>query len=516
MKKIDRLTEIKNLYKKFNKAEKEILIATIRGLELSEVKGYEKVFELIQLISVQPTIGANGAIKILGKSKDSIQEQQAFFRSIKDLLLENLSLNINAERAKNLSNRARIANSNAKKLSQARILLSRNNQRQAVKLLEDVANKGLKYELFQDSVEAYKQLQFTNIIDKGIKPYLRISRYISHAKQLAEGYDKAQDLYLQYLAVNELNTISPEKKALENFIQQLGEINRDGKLKYPSYLLELFKTKYFVRTRDFAKARTTSEKLLEIIRSEPAIQTEQREGLALMEYTEILSELKKYDLARTKLTEASRLFKKSSFEAYTINKRLCLLDFYQKNYIDLEGRLKKILQSNYTLRWPFAIAQFTYYLGVLKYVQGKYGEAADFFESIKNNSGSFGTELCFSKDVMTYFTGIALQNIDQVASKRILEEAARNLEAIYKADQTLSKRQKIMVRIIRRLEGYDRNFQKTCLYAKDSIARLYLQDDEHRIKIFSDEIVPFTNFLQAPTPFKAVKVREKTRVGSVQ
>jgi tetratricopeptide (TPR) repeat protein len=512
MKRIDRLTEIKNIYKRFYKAEKEILIANIRGLESSEIKGYEKASELIKLISVQPAIGINEVLQILGKSKDSIPEQQAFLRTIKELLLENLSLNINAERPKNLSNRIRIANSNAKKLSQARILLSRNNQSQAVRLLEDVANKGMKYELFQDSIEAYKQLQFTNVLEKGIKPYKRISGYISEAKQLADAYDQAQDIYLQYLAVYERNNLDPDKKAIANYIQQLEEIYRVSKVNYAKYLLELLRSKYLVRAGDFAKAKIASEKLLETIKSEPAIETEQREGLALLDYTEILSEIKKYDEARIKLKDASRLFKKNSFEAYTINKRLCLLDFYQKNYSELDVRLKKIIQSKYTLRWPFAIAQFTYYTGVLNYLKGKYSDAAGNFESIKDGTGGFNLELKFNKYVMMYITGIVLQKSDHDVALRLITEAVRNLEDIYNSDQNLPKRSRIIVRIIRRLEGYDRNFQKTQLYTKDSLARLTLQDDDHRIKIFSDEIIPFSNIFMAAHATNGVKVRKKRQV----
>ncbi len=496
MKRTDRLTEIKNIYKKFNRAEKEILRSNLSALQNAQVKGYEKAADLIELIALQPSLSKVDALKAIAKNKDTAIEQMSFFRTVKDALLENLTLNINLERPNNLSNRTRTSCTNAKKLAQAKLLLSRNAHGMALKLAEDVANRGMKYELFQDAVEAYKIIQFIESLGKGLKPYNRIAEYIAKAKKLSDAYDATQNIYIKFVVTASDSNNATTITGLEDAIKKLEAITSRLDVKHTLYTLSLLRMRLHTLKTEFTKAKTVGENLLEIIRKETSVQTEQREGQVLMEYAAVLYELKQYDEAREALRTASNIFKKSSYEGYLINKQMCVLEFTSGNRAELEALLKKHLLSKYTIRWPFAVAQYTYYSAVLNHLKGNNREAAFQLRSIIESKQGLNRDLMFNTYLMLFIVSVALNETEALQASADRQIALSGLNAMYESDTSLRKREKTIVRIVKRLDSNDLNFVKTLLFVKGSAERLTWPDNEYRRLAFSDEIIPFDDFMK--------------------
>lgn len=504
---MDRFGEVKAIYARLNKAEKELLHAQLKGFEELGVRGYEDIYKVITALDRAPQASREEVFSSAGVQLKTSGEINAMILRMKGYLLEHLHLDVNIDRPGVYNNRFRTEVANGKKIDQARILMDRGIKGQARKLLEEVVSRSEKYELFDQMTAALKLLSFSYSTEKGLRTYKRYEGYIKEAKAKRDAYDRATDLYAA-LRMNEARAgTGPDDTDYLGTAEELEKISKNFGLSYPAYLALTLKTENHIRRSEFRKAENACIKLTETIREQAsAAQSEQRLSIALLKLAEIQMQLRKFETTEQTLNELRNILKRNSFESYLVNKYNCLVHFYSGNIGLLNTELPKILKSKYTLRLPYASVLFHFYLGVSQFLSGNYKGAFKILSDETDIDQSVDTETALGQNLFLFMSAAELIGNGEAEVSKQAEKALKNLETIYET-ATLRKRDKIIIRLIKRIKGQEYDFTKTAGLVKDSVKRLEDSGPELRWEPVSYEIVPIDKWFKTKASGRKLKLK---------
>lgn len=506
MKRTDRFGETRSLLRASVRAEKEILLIQLQSLEQSGVRGFEKTSDAIRVMIANPSFDRKQVLTEIGLGSLSNQDANAFFLGLKGAVLENMVLEANVERPGNYGNRYRTKVSNAKKLLQSEILLAKGMINLAEKTLEEVLSRSIKYELFDQALAAQRNLRFLYAIDKGIRTFNRFSGYIDETVVLRDAYASAEDWYLRFELNEARNRQEDPIELLQNSLNALKEIIDKTGIVYAKYLQGLFTVKLLERTGEYRKAKTACEKLITLIKNEPAIQSEQRESQAYYDLGKILIQLRKMDEAKVALTASQALIKKSSHESYLINAALTSIAFYENDLKTLEDSLPKLIKSKYTNRLPYAVIQFQYYKGLFEFLQGDFKSAARTLKDELEIDSDLNLDNQLGINLYLFMAAAELAEIDPALSAEARKVALDNLNKAYE-DPEARKRDRLIVRLVRRIDASELDYQRTALLVKDSLPRLDFPDRDLRWEPLTYEVIPFGLWINAKIKNKKMVIK---------
>lgn len=509
MKKLDRFGEIKALYARFNKAEKDLLHAHLRSIEQLGTRGYENVSKIILAVDKDPKISREEALKNTKGTFKNNSEINTTLLLIKGYLLEQLQLEVNIERPGSYSNQFRISVSNGKKIDQARILLDRGLTGQGQKLLEEVVSRSEKYELFDQTAAALKILGFIYAVEKGVRTLKRYESYLRDARLKRDYMDKAASIYAEYRMNSNRAAKSIDGNGVDKPLESLEKIAKASNLKYPLYLLLTLKTKELIEDSQFRKAENSCMKLAEIIKDSPSLQSEERLSYVHLMLAEVQIQLRKLNAAEQTLDAASKLLKKNSYESYLVNKYQSLILFHRGDTKSLQIELPKILKSKYTLRLPYAAVQFHYYMAMLYFRTGAFKSAVKLLTDEIDIAPGINIDTALGQNVGLFMASVELIQEDEATALAGTKKALTNLEKIYESSE-IRKRDKVIIRVIKRIAAREYDFSRTALLVKDSLQRLNSPNDELRWEPLSHEIVPFDQWFSSKLKSGKLKVKMPT------
>ncbi len=509
MEKSSRFSEIKKIYARLSRPEKEILHTRLKAFEQDGTRNYEEIAKLIQVIQFNPSIEKGEAVRAAGfEGKPSI-ELNSMLLLTKEFLMEQLLLDININRPGVYSNRFRITISNAKKLEQAQVMLARGLQSEAIKLLEEVQSKADKYENFDQSAKALKILGFLYAKEKGIRTFRRFEGYIKEAKLKSYLVEQAEAIYAEYRMHEARGAKADAIEIAANQLDQLEKQNKNYGLKIPMYVALLLRAEMLLVNEEYRKAETAYLKLIDTIRNSPSVQSEEREAYATIDLARVRIQLAKYPFALEDLNQLQGLVKKSSHLSYLANKYEVLLHFYDKNYSGLAELLPKLLKSKYTLRLPHAAAQFHYYAALLDYLKGNYRSSAKALIAEMELKQKLVADYATGLPYLLFLNGVELLSSDEVFAKEVLELAVKSANAIQE-DHELAKRDGIILKLLDKLHSGNYDFKKVSVLSKSALQRLGERNSEASWRPLTYEVHPFQLWF-AEKLRKAKPVVEKTK-----
>lgn len=515
MEKSSRFNEIKKIYARLSRPEKELLHTRLKAFEHDATRNYEDIARLIQVLQFNPTIGKEEAVRTAGfEGKPSI-EVNSLLLLTKEFLMEQLLLDMNINRPGVYSNRFRITISNAKKLEQAQVLLARGLQSEAIKLLEEVQSKADKYENFDQSAKALKILGFLYAKDKGIRTFRRFEGYIKEAKIKSYLVDQAESIYAEY-RMHEARGAQPEAMEIATAqLEQLEKQNKNYDLRIPVYIALLLRAEMLVVNEEYRKADHAYLKLIDTIRNSPSVQSEEREAYATMQIARVRMHLAKYSLALEDLNSVQSRVKKSSHLSYLGNKYEVLVHFYEKNYSELSELLPRLLKSKYTLRLPHAAAQFHYYSAFLDYLQGNYKSSAKALIAEMELKQELVADYATGLSYLLFLNGVELLSSDEAFAKEVLELAVKRSGAIQE-DHELAKRDGVILKLMDKLHASNFDFKKVSVLSKSAVQRLAERNVDASWRPLTYEILPFHQWFaeklrKAKPSAQKTKSKEKTR-----
>src|SRR5690606_4831681 len=250
--------------------------------------------------------------------------------------------------------------------------------------------------------------------------------------------------------------------------------------------------------------------ILDIIRSKAPLQSTEREAQVLLKiaYCEVLTE--NYAKAKEVYNEAANLFKKSDYEHYLISSNLMFLDFYTGNYREIKSLLDLRSRSRYITSLPYATAQYEYFNGAFLYLKDKPLNAARFLSTKAKPTTNIPFETQLGINFLLLISGIDILGSHPKVAATTITEAFKNLEEI-KAAHTLAKRDKLLIRIFKKLKARNYDFEITLPVIEENLKDLKLLSDFKWIP-FSHEIVRIDEWFKSKDkkPVKLAKTVNNT------
>lgn len=492
MKKVNRFTEIKNIVTTVSRSELETLLSLFETHKNTEIS--KKGAAMVTAISNQPDIEEFQLLEKIGFDKHKEGTLSAFLMFVRNVILESLILDINLERPGEYSNHFRNKVSGTKKLLQVQILLGKGLYQEAMKLNEEVKSKVEKYQELDLLYESTYIQSICNSGEGSTRAFKKTLVETNIANMRRNQLKKAQLVFLNaHFKFKKLNKNS-ESDILKT-ISELIELNqKDPQVKIRYFILSL-KAKYEMYKGNFTLAEETHKEQLELVRNSPILQSTERESHILLKQSIALLHLRKIDETRKVLEWTNHLVKKSSFDHFVVLKRLIYLDFYSKNYLDLEETIENNIKSKYTRRLPFAIFRIQFFKAALSlFTEQPRTCAKILLEEIKLKQPC-SDDLKLGQVVFLYMSAIELAQ----SEKHLKEEALQLCNSTFEAlgSENLRKRDMTIVKIFKRLLSHPEELNHPSETLTKLLGKLNLKNAEMRWEPFTYEIIPINTWFKA-------------------
>jgi len=483
---MDRYREIREIILSTSRSELNSIKAHIDSQPVLKTSNISKSNALITAISENSEESELGILKMIG-FKASSSNMSKFYRSTLNLINEALVLDINIDKQFEYSNSFRNKSANRKRLILAEVLLKKGLQDNANLILEDIISKSTKYEEFDQVIEAYELLKLQCIITADFKEYENIDVKLGELEEKRDGIHKARKLYQDVLLYSTLPLPKTFLASIETALKKIGKISQKSDTDTVRYFLNLVEAEHLTLNNSFKSARETLQTALQNIRTQAPLQSREREAQVLLKIAncDVLSG--DYQRAKGVFEEASTLFKKSDYDYYAIVNKMVYLDFYLKNYSDIKKHIDTRGRSRYITSTPYATAQYEFFNGALLYLKNKPLKAANWLlpRAKPSDNVSFQTQL--GMNFFLLISGIDILTSNPKIGPQCVKAAFKNIEKI-KAAHVLEERDKLLLRVFKKLRSRKFDFEITQKAIEENLAQL-MTDPDYAWKPFSHEII---------------------------
>ena len=185
---------------------------------------------------------------------------------------------------------------------------------------------------------------------------------------------------------------------------------------------------------------------------------------------------------------------------------MLFLDFYLSNYKEIKKHIEVRTKSKYISSYQYAVAQYNLFNGALTYLTDKPEKAGKALLNMVSPSNEISFETQLGMNYILLISGLdALKKNKNLADKWI-NTAFKNIETL-KAKNSFSKRDKLIVRVLKKLKGRDFDFELSEPAIASNMADL-MSSSEYAWTPFSHEIVRLDEWVQSKT--KKQKAAAKT------
>lgn len=510
---MDRYKEIREIIITSSKSELNSIEAHIASMPAVSTSHVLKSNDFIKAVSEFPEKSEVEILKSIGFNTKT-ENLSVFYRATRNLIHEALLLDINLDKQFEYSNSFRNKATGRKKLILSEIFLKKGLLENANFVLDEIISRSTKYEEIDQVIESYELLKLKSILNSDVKEYDQIDQKLSELEEQRVAIHTAQKHYQNVTLHASLPLPKAFKAAIDNGLKEVKQVARKTDLHKVTYFLWLIECESLKLQKDYAGAITKYRDVLDIVRSKAPLQSTEREAQILLKIArcEVLTE--NYKKAKEVYNEAANLFKKSDYEHYLISANLMYLDFYTGNYNEIKSLLDLRSRSRYITSLPYATAQYEFFNGAFLYLKDKPLNAVKFLAPKAKPSSNIPFETQLGINFLLLISGIDILGSQPKLAETTIAEAFQNMEEI-KASHTLSKRDKLLIRIFKKLKARNFDFEITLPVIEDNLKDLQSNAD-YKWTPFSHEIVRMDEWFnsknkKAVKPTKTVKAPAKKK-----
>lgn len=492
MTKLDRFSEITSVYNSLSRAEKEILTAYINSFQGKSHKDYDQTGDFFTHLESNPDISKEEILKELKIDKKPSLFVNGFLLRIREVLLESLLLLQNLERPGEYSNRFRNRSANSKKLMQAAILLSRSNREQAEKLLQEVESRAEKYEIPEQVIESKQMLKLAFTRYRSQRVIKRYTAEIDTWIEKMTALQKAQNTYSNVLF--DFERLPENQKQAEKSIRELEKTEKKSDLDTVKFWRISLQARLNYINGHYKEAIKDYKALLELRLYSPPVQSDKGVSDIKMKMGECQSFLFDFKAAKTNFLEADALVKNDSYESYQLRKYLILLDFYETPTKDTAEEIHKRINSTYTSRVPYALANYYLLRSIWLIFDNNPAKAAELIRNEEMVIEDAPARDTFYRNIYLFIAGSNIAVSEGRKANKYCNAALENLKALSKNE--LSSRQKLIIRSFQAIKNTGYDFRSYLNKHEEQIKRLENNEGEYRWIPLSNEVMPVHSWIR--------------------
>ncbi|NEN23773.1 hypothetical protein G3O08_09695 [Cryomorpha ignava] len=357
-------------------------------------------------------------------------------------------------------------------------------------------------------IEGYELLKLKSVLNADVKEYDQYDQKLIDLEEQRTGLHKARKHYQNVSLHTGLPLPKAFKAAIENGLKEVKDISKKSDLYSVTYFLWLIEGESLKLKKDYSGAVKKYRDVLEIVRSKAPLQSSEREAQILLKIAQCEVLIENYKKAKEIFSETANLFKKSDYEHYLISSKIMFLDFYNGNYSEIKSLLDLRSRSRYITSLPYATAQYEFFNGAFLYLNDKPLTAAKFLFSKANPTASIPFETQLGINFLLLISGIDILSTHPKIADKSIKEAFKNLEEI-KADHSLGKRDKLLIRIFKKLKARNYDFEVTLPVIAENLQELK-RDSDYKWTPFSHEVVRIEEWINAKNQKSVKPTKKKT------
>lgn len=431
-------------------------------------------------------------INIYGTSDDKQESFKKLKYRLKTKILDSLLIDPGDEK-KGMMDEVDYAGVRVRKKSiQARLLYFSNPKSETARaLLEEIIAECKKFEFYNILVEHIDIEKVRYIFKNGEKEFDKAIAEGNYYRMCADAVTKANDYYYKLIFVSEKNKKSdPATRAfLTDTITELTELVTRTKSNMIRYYLKFFEIYYYMKSKNYAKARDICSELMDIIIYSPAVKRKQRLGIVYSNLSICEIYLGNFDKALENAQKAQENFVPSSYDHSVAREQEFYTLFYSGRFNEAESAVVVLL--NTTTRKELGnmrYARYNFWHSNVLFKQGKFSEAAHILNQkweIKNDKEHWETEL----RILSIMTSIELDDYKTAVLKT---DSLRKY--IERCEQTnpVSQRNKNILRFLQQVERNRFVFDTKT----ETFAELSKTNEENAWQLLSWELIPFHEWVK--------------------
>ena len=510
---MDRYKEIREIIITSSKSELNSIEAHIASMPTVNTSQVLKSNDFIKAISEFPEKSEVEILKSIGFNTKA-ENLSVFYRATRNLIHEALLLDINLDKQFEYSNSFRNKATGRKKLILSEIFLKKGLLENANFLLDEIISRSTKYEEIDQVIEGYELLKLKSILNSDTKEYNQNDQKLIALEQQRSALHKARKHYQNVSLHAGLPLPKAFKAAIENGLKEVKEISKKSDLHSVTYFLWLIEGENLKLKKDYVGAVKKYRDILEIVRTKAPLQSAEREAQVLLKIAqcEVLSE--NFKKAKEIFSETANLFKKSDYEHFLISSKIMYLDFYTGNFSEIKSLLDLRSRSRYITSLPYATAQYEFFNGAFLYLKDKPLNAAKYLFSKAKPTPNIPFETQLGINFLLLISGIDILSTNPKIADKSIKEAFKNLEEI-KADHSLGKRDKLLIRVFKKLKARNYDFETTLPVIAENLKELK-SDSDYKWTPFLHEVVRIDEWIESKNkkPVRTVKQERKKPVSS--
>ena len=478
-----------NLINKLNKEELKSLLKYLKYY--NEKNSSSKSLELINIILNSNNYNALTIKKQLYKGVNNFAFNKLIER-LKDKILEVLLFNSNISND-NYSERVKVIFDLKKKLIQCDILSLKGLRDDGDLLCRKIISKAEKYELYDIVMNAQIIRQRFISIRKKQADVIDIHKNIQLAENKQKSVLNSQNIYNSIL--NKINIASDSNSYINELKSAINVLEEEFKLYHTdivSYYLFFLKIEFFQIQEKYNEAEAFLIKINSLL-SKKSIYSDNRKGTTLLNISNNMIYLNKFDDAILYANESREYFKNNVFNQALVEEYLFYANFYKGNLKEASININKLINLPKANNVLFSINKWNYFNAVLDFVK----------KDFQNSISKLNTVIEITKDkegwninkrLMLIMCRIELKQYESV------DLQINNLEKFIKRSlkkRDIRLRYIYLLRIFLKLINSNYNFNQVCENRKRYFQLLDSDDINLKWKINSPELIKIDDWFRS-------------------
>ena len=364
----------------------EIIIAKrfIQAFETNLTSNKGMTYSTFEFLIKKPNVTYEKLKKKINPDID-VNSFNKLLKRLYSKLLESLILSVNVNRKDAYSNVVKNKIDIRKKILEARVILGRGLETEAMELFDSIIKSGESYELYDELIEVLHYRSFTSDLMNGTNQIQENKDRIQHYRNCAEAVEKSSFWYYKYYSQQDhkgnrnkkVGLLTEAIADLQHRFKETGSAN-------VGYFLYRLMVEYYLAHEEYTKAHDVLVRIQQLLENNIAIYMKRRMSHVHSNLADVELMLHRFDMVKNSVNSAIQHYDKESYD-YILSKQIMFLaSFFLKEMDEASQLIDDLLLNPQLEKLDYQKSKTQYYKSSVMFYQGDFKESYWLLNDLKS------------------------------------------------------------------------------------------------------------------------------------